>query len=990
MNEELIKILEVSAGETFEYDDTKTWLDLFKEQTAKNPGRTAVADEYSEFSYKELDELSGKIGAWLTQNGVGENQFVAVRMGRVKEFLAAVAGIWKAGAAYLPIDSDYPEERIRYMMEDSEAKITLTEEVIAGISRNQTGTIEGKTSPENLAYMIYTSGTTGNPKGVMIQHKALLNFVHFIRERWGLTENSRIACHSNYSFDASVEDLYPVLTAGGTLFIVPEEERHDIIKMRRFIKNHRITGGGYTTRFGQILSANEPLDLEYICLGGEAMTMVPNVTANVTGRIYNTYGPTEFTVDATYFELEKGKTYNPIPIGRPLFNCFGFIVDKENKLLPLGEIGELCMAGPQLSKGYWKRPELTAEKFNEIEVGDEKVKVYHTGDLAKYNEDGELEFYGRIDFQVKIRGFRVELPEIEEIIRHYDGIKDTTVVTFDKPSGEKYIVAYVVSDEKVDIDALHDFIAQSKPSYMIPAFTMQIDEIPLNQNQKVDKKRLPVPEYNLDDYEAPETETEKMICEKMAKALGLELFGVNDDFYRQGGDSLTTIVLIMECGHPGVNIASVQEYRTPRALAAYCDSFSDDAADIRTENEEAMKKSHPLSPGQLMYLKLQQDDPDALYCNIPTLFKLADDIDLVRLADTVNRVLANHPALKTKFIVDEKGEYRQIYDEGLFQPVQITEMTEDAFEAEKEKLVRPFALTDGCFWRGGIYKTPSDAYLFLDFHHIMSDGFSVRLLFDEIYACYQDPSHPLPEDYYFYLLGAPEREKGTRIYEEAADYCEKIFRGENALPEDRISLRADHEADKYEGAVKFAPLPIPKEKMSGNIPYLTACALTVCAYNQENSALVRCTHYGRNDRLSMSSVGLYANYYPILLVKEEGDTPETLISKVQEQVNFIESHLHYPYFEGNIDVPERIVRFIYQKDIMDLGEIVKLAKEVIDLDTDNEDATDSLFGASVIDDPAFESLMFVERYAGNCYDEESSAEFMRLFYEAAGFLGGEK
>ena len=986
MNDELKKILEVSTGETYEYDRTKTWLALFKEQVEKTPEKTAVADEFSEISYRELDELSGKIAAWLIRNGVGENQFVAIRMGRVKEFLAAVAGIWKAGAAYLPIDSDYPEERIRYMMEDSEAKITLTEEVIADISQNQIETIEGKTSPENLAYMIYTSGTTGNPKGVMIQHKALLNFVHFIRVRWGLTENSRISCHPNYSFDASVENLYPVLTAGGTLFIVPEEERHDILKMRRFIKDRGITGGSYTTRFGQILSANEPLDLDYIVMGGEAMTLAPNIT----GRIYNAYGPTEFTVISTYFELEKGKIYNPIPIGRPIFNCFGFIVDKANKLLPPGEIGELCMAGPQLSKGYWKRPELTAEKFNEIEVGDEKVKVYHTGDLAKYNDDGELEFCGRIDFQVKIRGFRIELPEIEEIIRHFEGIKDTAVVTFDKPSGEKYIVAYVVSDEKVDIDALHDFIARNKPAYMIPAFTLQIDEIPLNQNLKVDKKRLPVPEYSMEGYEAPETPTEKLICEKMAKVLGLEMFGVNDDFYRQGGDSLTTIVFIMECAHPGVNISSVQEYRTPRALAAYCDSLSDDVKNIKAKNEEAMKKPHSLSPGQQMYLNLLQEDPQALYCNIPTLFKLADDVDPERLAGVVNRVLDNHPALKTKLIEDENGEYRQTYDESLFEPIRIIEMTDDGFEAEKNRLVRPFALTDGCFWRGAIYKTPSDAYLFLDIHHIISDGFSARLLFDEIYACYQDPEHTLAEDYYFYLLDAPEREKGTRIYEEAADYCEKIFRGENALPEDRISLRVDHAAEKYEGAVKFAPLPIPKEKLSGNIPYLTACALAVCAYNHTDRALVRCTHYGRNDRLSMNSVGLYANYYPILLVKEEGDTPDTLIAKVQDQVNFIESHLHYPYFEGNIADPGRIVRFIYQKDIMDLGEIVKLAKEVIDLDTDNEDATDSLFGASVIDDPAFESLMFVERYAGNCYNEESSAEFMRLFIEAAGYLGGEK
>ena len=278
MSMDIKKILEVSTGEKLEYDTTKTWLDLFKVQASTSPEKIAVADENSAFSYKELDELSDKVAAWLIENGAEENKFVAIRMGRVKEFMAAVIGIWKIGAAYMPIDLDYPEERISYMLEDISAPLE-----------------NYKTSPENLAYMIYTSGTTGKPKGVMIQHKALLNFVHFIKNRWTLTENSRIACHSNFAFDASVEDLYPVLMTGGTLFIVPELARHDIFEMQKFIEKNKITGGGYTTRFGQILAAKKMLDLDYICVGGEAMTQVPNVR----GKIFNTYGPTEFTVDAT-------------------------------------------------------------------------------------------------------------------------------------------------------------------------------------------------------------------------------------------------------------------------------------------------------------------------------------------------------------------------------------------------------------------------------------------------------------------------------------------------------------------------------------------------------------------------------------------------------------------------------------------------------------------------------------------------------------------
>ena len=979
MNNDLEKILEVSAGETFAYDTSKTWLDLFKAQAAKTPVNIAVADENSALSYKDLDELSDKVAAWLIENGAQENNFIAVSMGRVKEFLAAVIGIWKIGAAYLPIDIDYPAARIEYMLKDSEAKITLTEEIIAQISKSSATYASYNTAPENLAYMIYTSGTTGNPKGVMIQHKALLNFVHFISNRWNLTAKSIIACHSNFSFDASVEDLYPVLIVGGTLFVVPEEERHDVLKMRKFITKHKINGGCYSTRFGQILASNESLDLDYIVVGGEAMTTVPKVR----GKIFNTYGPTEFTVDATYFELEKGKNYNPIPIGRPIYNCAGYILGNEKNLLPLGEIGELCLAGPQLSAGYWKRPELTAEKFIEIEIGDKKVKVYRTGDLAKYNDEGNLEFYGRIDFQVKIRGFRVELPEIEEIIRRFDGVKDTTVVAFDKPSGGKYIAAYVVSDEKVDIDALNKFIAQNKPDYMIPAFIMQIDKIPLNQNQKIDKKALPLPQYNIDGYEAPQTETEKLICEKMAHALDLDKVGLNDDFINLGGDSIATIMLVTECNNPGVNIASIQKYRTPKALAAYCDTF-ESAEDIFAKNEEAIKKSQPLNFSQKMFLEMMKENPNAVYNNEPFLFKFADNIDLERMKNAVNKVLKNHPALSLKLVADEKGEYRQMYDESIFTPVTINKLSESEFDALKNNLVKPFALTNTNFCRGGIYQTPSNSYLFLDFHHIVTDGFSLRVILDEIYECYQDADYNLPQDFYFYLL-----EKSAIVEKTDADF-DKLFGNFDSIKDEEINLKPDCKVEKFAGAVKMFPLPMPKEKLRGNIAYLTAAAMAVCNYNNTNRALVRFAHYGRDNSISMSSVGLFAQSYPILLEKETGDTPKALISKVKAQVDFIESHLNYPYFDKIKFKQNQIIRFIYHKDVMEIGNFKNFIKELIKLETNDSEFTDSIFGISVVDDVSEEKLILIERYAGNAYTGESAEKFRKLFVEAAEYLAGDK
>ena len=422
MTAETRKILAISEGERYAYDTSETWVDLFKKQVQLHPQKVAVADEGSSMSYSELDEASDKIATYLLEHGLKKEAFVAICMGRCKEFMAAALGVHKAGGAYVPIDLDYPAARVAYMLEDSEAGIVLTEKLVrqaletcAPLPAENYGC-----TPEGLAYMIYTSGSTGKPKGVMIQHKALVNFVHFIRERWHLTEKSRIACHSNFAFDASVEDLYPALTAGGCVYIVPEEARRDIFEMKAFLKQHEINGGCYSTQFGQMLAAgSEPLELDYLCVGGEAMTR----QLNVRGSVYNTYGPTEFTVDATYFELEQGKEYTPIPIGRPLYNCAAFVLGGNRELLPLGEVGELCLSGPQLAKGYWKRPELTAEKFVEVKIADGDVRrVYRTGDLARYNEAGRLEFFGRMDFQVKLRGFRIELGEVESAALKYPGI----------------------------------------------------------------------------------------------------------------------------------------------------------------------------------------------------------------------------------------------------------------------------------------------------------------------------------------------------------------------------------------------------------------------------------------------------------------------------------------------------------------------------------------------------------------------------------------
>ena len=380
----------------------------------------------------------------------------------------------------MPVDADYPKDRIDYIMQDSGARLEITglayengRLVLNGRQLEPDRNVKpvNKARPELLAYMIYTSGSTGKPKGVMMPHRGMTNFIHSVCEECSLNENSRISCHSNFAFDVSVESLYPALTAGGSVFIFPEEARRDTAALRKLISDYRITGGGYSTAVGQLIAADERLDVEYINLAGEKMTTVPNVT----GTVINGYGPTE-TCYCTFYRVEKDREYANIPIGRPLPNLTGYVVDRYGQLMPRGLTGELCIAGPQVARGYWNRPDLTAEKFEKLRSTGENV--YHTGDLVRYNDENQLEYLGRMDFQVKLSGFRIELGEIDNVASQFSGISQV-IAQVKKIGSTESLVLYYSADRQIDKDELKSFMAKSLAEYMVPAVFMQLDEMPM-------------------------------------------------------------------------------------------------------------------------------------------------------------------------------------------------------------------------------------------------------------------------------------------------------------------------------------------------------------------------------------------------------------------------------------------------------------------------------------------------------------------------------
>lgn len=529
-------LLQLGRGDTLEYDKSQTMVDLLMAQVNRTPNTIAVVDKKSRITYKELDEKSNVIAHWLVrEKGVCPDDFVAVMIPRVKEFAVAVFGIWKAGAAYVPIDMEYPVERKRFIADDCEAKLILSMEnwptqVLAG--PYQMGGIN-LSKPAGLAYMIYTSGSTGHPKGVMIGHDGLINYVHSTVKINGITDSDRVSAYRSFSFDSHIEEFFPSLAVGATVYIFPEESRKDISAIEAFLNDNGITVAYFTTSLAVLLYKSCSLPVRFVGAVGEKLNGVIS-GANNGVKILNTYGPTECTDHISTFWLEDSRKYGNIPIGRPLHNGVVLIVDENLNLVPRGEIGELCFSSVQLARGYWKQPELTAGKFVACPYIP-GAKMYRTGDMCRWNDERQLEYIGRKDNQVKLHGYRIELGEIEAVAAQFEGVNQVAAVV---RNGAIILYWHGPADD-ISLDS---YLRERLAEFMIPSFYKRLDAMPLNGNGKIDRKSLPdVCISCASTYVAPANNRDAALCYYLSSILNVERIGVTDSFKSLGMDSLTAM-----------------------------------------------------------------------------------------------------------------------------------------------------------------------------------------------------------------------------------------------------------------------------------------------------------------------------------------------------------------------------------------------------------------------------------------------------------------
>lgn len=548
----------------------ETFVDVFINNALKYPDKIALVDEEGSYTYHELNQISNGVAAKLLEQGIGKGDIVPILMKRGKGFVAAFIGVLKSGAAFAPIDINFPSERIINICESVSAKLAIDDKWMTDLPQH----IEdiNISDREEIAMLIYTSGSSNSPKGVVHTNNSLLAISKSVPK----SISARYASIAPFTAISGMMGCLGHLYSGTSLYIVPERVRKDVSLLADWIRTFKITGFGCTTSVGKLLVDEIELeDVKWILLGGERIDSINNKKHISLGFLY---GNSECGTCTCL--ITRGSAIMP-PVGKPLPGIKVYIIDEDGMLVPSGNTGELCIAGPQVAKGYWKMPKLTAEKFVHCPFLPGDVTMYKTGDLARYRKDGNIELVGRKDFQIKIRGYRIEPGEIENVAMRFEGID--AVVVVDKEIGkERRLVLYYSSGAELEEDKLKEYLSRFLADYMVPNFYVHLDEMPRNANGKIDRSALPVPPLAIDNLPSKEqiTRIEHSLLDEIKKELHLQDLGLDDDLLSLGFTSLSSMFVQTRLEQKGINFSSggieaykvFLEFRTIRKVAKYLEN----------------------------------------------------------------------------------------------------------------------------------------------------------------------------------------------------------------------------------------------------------------------------------------------------------------------------------------------------------------------------------------------------------------------------------
>ncbi|HEX2079055.1 MAG TPA: amino acid adenylation domain-containing protein, partial [Longimicrobium sp.] len=756
---------------------------LIEAQAARTPDAPAVVFGGETVTYRELDERANRLAHRLGRLGAGPEVRVGISLERSAEMVVAILAVLKSGAAYVPLDPAYPAERVAFMLEDSHASVLVTQarlldrfagagtrtvcvdEDAAAIVAQPARAPRVRVDARNAAYVIYTSGSTGRPKGVVVPHAAVSAFFTGMDERVGGTVPGTWLAVTRISFDIHVLELLWTLACGFRVVVQPEAEHAaDGETLARQIRRHAVTHLQCTPSLAAMLVAESGVEalsgLERLLLGGEALPadLAAQVATVLHGRLVNLYGPTETTVWSATHAVEAGQGI--VPIGRPIANTRVYVLDAALRPQPAGVPGELFIGGAGVTRGYLRRPALTAERFiPDAFSGAGGARLYRTGDRARWLHDGTLEYLGRLDEQVKVRGFRIEPGEIETVLRRCEGVRECAVVVREHAPGDRRLVAYVAGG--ADAEALRAALRRTLPDYMVPSAFVALDALPLTPNGKLDRRALPAPvmEADEDAYVAPATPTEELLAGLFADVLGVESVGARDDFFALGGHSLlaTRVVSRIRAAF-GADLPLRVFFRDPTAaaLAAWLrEHRGGEGAPPPIERVARPGVWLPLSFAQQRLWVVQQLDADSRVYNHSLGFRLSGRLDVDALERAVTELVRRHAVLRTRF-VSREGVAGQVIDPPAEVPLRRADVSGEAdpeaalavLAAGHEREL--FDLAAGPLLRVLLVRmAPDEHALLATLHHIVTDGWSSGILYREVAELYRAFSagrpSPLPE-----------------------------------------------------------------------------------------------------------------------------------------------------------------------------------------------------------------------------------------------------
>ena len=908
--------------------------ELFRAQVARTPDATAVVFEDTTLTYAELDLRVEQLAHTLAARGAQAEAVVAVALPRSLALVVSLLAVHRAGAAYLPLDTGYPAERLAYTLADARPVclittegVTLPDTDVPTLTVDADGTPDHPAhaplptahDPRHPAYVIYTSGSTGRPKGVTVPHQGITNRLLWMQDAYRLDADDRVLQKTPAGFDVSVWEFFWPLITGATLVVARPEGHQDPVYLAELIQRQHITTAHFVPSMLRAF-LDEPgaarcTDLLQVMCSGEALPapLAARFHQVLPGsRLHNLYGPTEASVDVTAHEVPADPA--TVPIGRPVWNTRTYVLDAGLRPVPPGVAGELYLAGVQLARGYLGRSALTAERFVADPYATEPgARMYRTGDLARWTRDGELEYLGRADDQVKLRGFRIELGEIESVLAAHESVAHATVILRDER-----LVAYVVAEGAVDPAQLRAHTARLLPDHMVPSAVVTLDALPLTPNGKLDRRALPAPDFSAEVTDTrPRTPLEETLCALVADVLGLERVGVEDDFFSLGGDSIVAMQLVARARAAGLTFSPRDVFRhksaaglaTVTATTVTADRDDDVILLDLTDDERAELAAlpagtevlpvSPLQAGLLFHAALDSGDDGPDVYTVQVSYDLEGPLDADRLHSAAQSVLDAHENLRSGFRHLSSGRPVAVVPRTAVLPWRQLDLTDDPeewerllvqerrrFDPERPPLLRLLLARLG----------PDRHRLVLSHQHLLLDGWSLPLLTAELWARYEGrtPAAPAPYRAHLRLLAAQDPAVSTAAWAEALGGMAEPTRLASVDPDRAAVVPSTHTVELDPDRTAELEAFARRQGVTVNTLVQAAWGVLLGRLTGRDDVVFGATVAGRSPELpgAEAMIGLFINTIPVRVRVRPEESTAALLDRLQDEQSRLIAHQH--------------------------------------------------------------------------------------------------